>query len=74
MNTYINAIGMPVHKDKRLHRWLRKEIDSLSTKKDALDSEYPRHARQIPGPQMRRIAYRSLLDRLCTPLSTPFTE
>ncbi|MGC8908598.1 MAG: hypothetical protein ACP5M0_14325 [Desulfomonilaceae bacterium] len=67
MDTYGYSAAAAAHKDKKLQWQLRKEIDVLSAKKEALDSEYPRHARQIPGLEMRCIAYRSLLERLCRP-------
>lgn len=74
MKTYVNSHGRPAHGTAPLHRWLRNEMESLSTKKDALDSEYPRHVKSIPSVHMRAMAYKSLLEKICRPPSAPRPE
>jgi|UniRef100_A0A7C4EUT4 hypothetical protein len=69
MNAYVDSQSMSGYGQSLLRRWLRKEMDSLSTKKEALDAEYPRHTKHIPPGQMRSMAYESLLQRICRPPS-----
>lgn len=58
----------------RLGRFIRSETDLLTARKEALDSEFPAHAKHIAADHMRFLAYRSLLDRICSPLAGGTTE
>lgn len=57
------------HRSPRLHRFIRNEADFLTARKESLDFEFPAHAKQIPAAHMRFMAYRSLLDKICSPCS-----
>ncbi|MCX5861682.1 MAG: hypothetical protein NTW27_06135 [Deltaproteobacteria bacterium] len=56
-----------VDNNVKLSRLVQREHEALRFSKESYDMEFPHHARHIPHDLMRRLAVKSVLQRICKP-------
>jgi len=74
MHLHIGRYHTSTDRSPRLGRFIRSERDLLTARKEALDNEFPAHAKHISADHMRHLAYRSLLEKICSPFVGGTTE